>query len=287
MSIVSIVNMKGGVGKTTTSIALADYLGVKANKRVCLIDLDAQANSSFAVLGEDRFESILRSKKTIDRFFLNNGEAFAAEELEDFIHSQVSRLTEQPQISLIASSPRLRIAERLLIQKLAKFNLFDRELERRVATTLQKGLRALVDRGVFVVVDCPPGISAFSEAALKVSSLVVAPVNPDYLSYLGLDLLGRVIVPSLGIRRPPLYALRAKVRANVNQPRLKEFENPSFQEEAAFSLLNATIPFSAQLGRVVDQGDVVQSYAQKYGDSEEAVDRFGSEILAKLEAENG
>lgn len=285
--IISIVNMKGGVGKTTTSIALADFIGTKLRAKVCLVDLDAQANSSFAMLGEDRFEALIKDKRTVDRFFLNKGEAFAVDDLADFITPQVTRLTEQPEISLIASSPRLRVAERQLIQKLARLRVFDRELEHRVARALQKGLTDLVDAGSFVVVDCPPGVSAFSEAALKISDLVIAPVNPDYLSYLGLDLLGRVIMPSLGKKRPPLAAVRTKIRANVSQPRLKDFEDSVFQSEAQFTLLKTLIPLSARLGRIVDEGDVVQGYANKYDGVEVTVDGFGREVLETLGVSNG
>lgn len=284
--VISIVNMKGGVGKTTLSIALTDYIASVLQKKVCLVDLDAQSNASFAMAGEDNFEEIVASKRTIDHFFINHGQIFQGDPLEDYVIPEASNLTDGGQnISLVASSPRLRLVERQILIKLARANFFDQELEGRAAAALRAGFKDLTSRGTYVVVDSAPGISGFAFAALKASDLVIAPVNPDYLSAIGLELLGREILSRLKPElRPPLLACRTKVQATVNYPRYAYFEKPEFQDKAGFVLMGTDVPLKADLGRIVDRGDVFQSLARKYESGLPHVVAFGTEVMSRLEA---
>jgi cellulose biosynthesis protein BcsQ len=282
--VISIVNMKGGVGKTTLSIALVDYIGAVCGKPVCLVDLDAQSNASYAMCGEERYEHTITKRLTIDHFFLSHGRMFGGEQLDEYIQPQISRLEEQPPISLIASSPRLRLVERQILLKLARTNFFDEELEGRAGQALRDGFKEITSSGTYVVADSAPGISGFSVAALRASDLVVAPVNPDYLSAIGLDLLGREIFPKLGVKLlPKLLAVRTKVRSGVLQPRLERFSDEEFQQTVGFSLMNTIIPLQADLGRIVDEGDIVQSLRDKYGVGLECVVKFGAEVMKALE----
>lgn len=282
--VISVVNMKGGVGKTTLSVALADYIGAIWQKPVCLVDLDAQSNASFAMCGEERYAGLIAQRRTIDHFFLRNGHAFGTgEPLSDFITGQVTRLEEVPNISLVASSPRLRMVERQLLVKLARQNLFDQELEGRVGSALREGFRDITSNGTYVIVDSAPGISGFSVAALKASDLVIAPVNPDYLSRIGLDLLGREILPP--IRRhgkPKLVAVLTKLRTGVTYPRRADFEQEAFQGAAGFSLMDCIVPMNADLGRIVEEGDIIQSVSSKYDTGLNSMMQFGSEVRKLL-----
>lgn len=283
--VISVVNMKGGVGKTTLSVALADYIGAIWRKPVCLVDLDAQSNASFAMCGEERYAGLISQRRTIDHFFLRNGRVMGSgEPLSDFITGQVSRLEEMPKISLVAASPRLRMVERQLLIKLARQNLFDQELEGRVGSALREGFKEITSKGAFVIVDSAPGISGFSVAALKASDLVIAPVNPDYLSRIGLDLLGREILPPIRRQgRPKLVAALTKLRAGVNYPRKSDFEDKEFQNAADFSLMNCVVPLNADLGRMVEEGDIIQSVGRKYGSGLGSMMEFGAEVRTILE----
>ena len=55
-TVISFANQKGGVGKTTFSCQLAYYLRLKKRKKVLLIDMDAQGNSTGTLLGDDAFD---------------------------------------------------------------------------------------------------------------------------------------------------------------------------------------------------------------------------------------
>lgn len=283
--VISIVNMKGGVGKTTLSVALADYIGAIWRKPVCLVDLDAQSNASFAMCGEERYANLIRERRTIDHFFLSNGKVLGSgEPLSEFITGQVSRLEELPRISLVASSPRLRMVERQLLVKLARQNLFDQELEGRVGSALREGFREITSSGSFVIVDSAPGISGFSVAALKASDLVIAPINPDYLSRIGLELLGREILPDIRREgRPKLVAILTKLRTGVTYPRRSDFEDEAFQKAVGFSMMDTIIPMNADLGRMVEEGDIIQTVSSKYDTGLDAMMQFGAEVRKLLE----
>jgi cellulose biosynthesis protein BcsQ len=67
--IVSTINLKGGVGKTATSVALAERLPCEYGKKVLLIDLDPQTNATIMLIGEDRWVEWNRQDHSLARLF--------------------------------------------------------------------------------------------------------------------------------------------------------------------------------------------------------------------------
>lgn len=67
--VVSIINLKGGVGKSTLAMLLGEYLAFQFHKRVLLIDMDAQANLSYLMVPLQRIESQRTNHRTIYDFF--------------------------------------------------------------------------------------------------------------------------------------------------------------------------------------------------------------------------
>jgi len=65
---VSVVNMKGGVGKSTTVASLAEVLASEG-MRVLVIDLDPQSNVSMMLAGQDKWIELRQSNRTIDDYF--------------------------------------------------------------------------------------------------------------------------------------------------------------------------------------------------------------------------
>ena len=65
----STINLKGGVGKTTTAVAMAEFMSAEMYKRVLVIDLDPQTNATVMLIGENKWRELNDNEYTIARLF--------------------------------------------------------------------------------------------------------------------------------------------------------------------------------------------------------------------------
>ena len=63
--VISVINLKGGVGKTTTTVGLAQILSVEFNKKILVVDLDAQTNATTMLIGEEKWMEVNKQKQMI------------------------------------------------------------------------------------------------------------------------------------------------------------------------------------------------------------------------------
>ena len=164
--IISLVNQKGGVGKTTTSINLAASLGV-LGKKVLLVDLDPQGNSTTGV--------------GIDNDGLNKS---VYEALIDTITPQEAiRHTKFKNLDLMPSTITLAGLEIEFIDKSKEDPNFVRNVQlKRVLTQVQ-------DNYDYILIDCPPSMSTLTLNALTASASVIIPVQCEYFALEGIMLL--------------------------------------------------------------------------------------------------
>lgn len=162
MAVISILNQKGGVGKTTTAVNLGAYLA-KAGKSVLLVDLDPQGNAT--------------SGLGIDKQSLN-------ETLYDalFNHQTAPSILQETGISglqILPSNNNLAGAEVQLVSSL------QRELQ----------LRQMLEQfnHDIILIDCPPSLGLLTINALSASDFVVIPVQTEYYALEGLGQLLSVI----------------------------------------------------------------------------------------------
>ena len=233
--VISVVNMKGGVGKTTLSVSLAEALAVMARKKVLVVDLDAQASCTFALAGADGFSEILANDRhthrlfrafygsledaprppdqedstegrEIARSFLAWGgkrKALAKDErpihARDLVHKDASFVDAAKRLHLIGSIPELQLVERDILYRLGRMTQNQQSAEAMIADHFKARLDELAPAYDVILVDCPPGISALTEAAVRASRSVLAPVTPEYLSYLGLEAFVTRVVRKLAV----------------------------------------------------------------------------------------
>lgn len=157
MKFISVVNQKGGTGKTTTVVSLGAALAQKG-KKVLLIDLDPQGNLSYS-LGVNEF------KHTIGDIMM--GDATVKESIIKI---------ENENIDIIPSSIDLANIEISIAQ------IEERELQ------LKKTLKGL-SRYDYVLIDCPPSFSLLAVNSLTLSNEVIIPMQMTALSLQGLDLI--------------------------------------------------------------------------------------------------
>jgi chromosome partitioning protein len=187
---VCVGNRQGGVGKSTITMMLAHALAVLAKKRVLVIDLDTQCNSSFAMVGNARLRRALEEKSTLSDYMggVLRGRVvrpanFIIENVGD-----VSAGKAATNIDLLPSSVDLdediqdAIAETHLANVFNSMNLYVRRL-----------LEAVDERYHFILMDCPPGLSPLVNAAVGLGDRVIVPFRPDFISQYALDRMAQKV----------------------------------------------------------------------------------------------
>nr|VFK16411.1 MAG: chromosome partitioning protein [Candidatus Kentron sp. LFY] len=195
MHIVSVINYKGGVGKTTMTANLAAELA-RRGRSVLLIDLDPQASLTFSFIEPEQWEKEFAEVRTIKRWFEATAES-ANFDLASLIfqppavNSEVS--SNGGRIDLIPSHLGLINVDLELATELGGANMTQTKKKYiRVHRRLASGLDAInPEKYELVLIDCPPNFNIVTKTAIVASSHILIPAKPDYLSTLGIDYLIR------------------------------------------------------------------------------------------------
>jgi len=288
--IISVCNMKGGVGKTTVVVGLAETLaagGGGKRLKVLVIDLDAQAHASYCIAGDDLLFRLFKEHQSIDFFFESTVIDERRKRLDDFARRQASDMTaagDLISLALVPASERLRYIERSIIHTLTSTGVSFEEIEKRVRELVATEVELL--RKVFdvIIFDCPPGISIFTEAALWASDVVIAPVVMDKFSVLGLTTFCKRVLAAPRRRAAILpYVLANRVQTTRVASRvLASLQAESDAADAGFKLLATRIPQSAALVAAMDGEGAAPTYAQKYGNASEHLQALAREVMEIL-----
>lgn len=172
--VLSSLNLKGGVGKTTIAVNYAAYCGRKGRKTL-LCDLDPQANASFGILGVDGWEDHIKAKGTVADLLGVRTHKDAEGKAKAF--DECVSKDAWPNVDLIPSHLDLFTVDLDLASKPA------REFK------LRKSLDGVIENYDVVICDCPPNLTLPTQNALAISTNFVIPVSLDFLSVLGIGLL--------------------------------------------------------------------------------------------------
>lgn len=158
MKIIAVANQKGGIGKTTTALALATGLA-KKGKRTLLVDLDPQANAT------DTYRAEIDGVGTAYDLLVN-GDADCIQ------HTELG--------DIVAGDPNLKDASKLLDGVSAAYKL-------------RKGLASIVPNYDFIVLDTPPALSVLLTNALTAADTLIIPLTSDRYGLHGLVQLNDTI----------------------------------------------------------------------------------------------
>ena len=249
--IISVVNQKGGVGKTTTAVNLAAGVGLQG-KKVLLIDADPQGNTTSGY-GISKKEGI----KTSYELLIGTAKA-----QETVVH------TEFKNVDIIPASIDLAAAEVDLI-----------EIENR-QTQLKVAISPLREEYDYIFIDCPPSLGLITINALNASDTVLVPIQCEYFALEGLSQLmasvrqvKRLYNPTLEIEGIVLTMYDG--RLNLTQQVVGEIK-----KYFANKLYKTPIPRAVRLSEAPSYGCPIQYY-DKRSKGADAYNDLAKEFLKK------
>jgi len=263
--ITSLINLKGGVGKTTLTLALAHFLALEHQKRVLVIDLDPQTNATVCLIPETEWKERDETGRTLYQLFADQVKGVRRFDADAAIVRNVSNISGGVQgLDLLPSSLQL-----IKIQdKLTQLTDFD-SYQRGPIFALRDALADFLPYYDHVLIDCPPSIGIVTLNGLAISDSYLIPVVPDILSVLGIPpILDRVEHFGRCIRRPirALGIVISKMRAqtilhNEMLHRLRD----DFQDRRFPLVFDAIVPESTRIAEAANVMAPIHTLRQKYG----------------------
>lgn len=273
--VISIINMKGGVGKTTLSIGIADYLS-EIGKRVLLIDADPQFNATQAMIDfykNDDYESeenfynteVLPKEKTIYRLFKPQ---------IDMMHSYNTPVANELIINLKNGLDILcGDLNLVLVNKVS-----DHTFVRRIRNFIDDNL--LREEYEYIIIDCPPTLTIYTDSALMASDYYLIPNRIDRYSIVGIDSLQKAVNNLIREERINLKCIGlvyTMVTTSVKQDKLRiNFENKKAVNDIDIFSSKTSVVNNIQYG-------VAGSIPTKYQASREDIEAISIELLERLE----
>ena len=287
--VISFINLKGGVAKTTTSVAVAEILAKEFRKHVLFIDLDPQTNATINLIKEEEWQKRDNDGRTLVQLFRDNlrpddPPRFDIEQSiirgASTIDGGISRL------DLLPSS--IQFIE---VQEKLPFIAMQGNYNNNPQDILRRALHPVLDRYDFVIIDCPPSLGIVTKNGLKISSHYVIPTIPDIVSTWGIfQIVSNIAAFSENINRSikPLGIVATKVQGNdlhtrvmreLREGRLFEGKQTDLKQPPLFQ---HHIMQSVDTGRGADSDANLNTFRKKYGTNNyESVLGLTKEIFEK------
>jgi chromosome partitioning protein len=247
--IISVVNQKGGVGKTTTAVNLAAALA-EAGKFVLLVDLDPQGNATSGLgLKNDQLDKGL----------------YHAIMGQESIHN-VAFNTHHAGLRVVPATPDLAGANVELVQ------VEGREMK------LSDILAEVSHAYDFVLIDCPPSLGILTVNGLVAADQILIPVQAEYYALEGLGQLLKTIELVRDNIKPNLSVLGAVLTMYDSRNRLSEEVFQELYKYFPNNIFRSVIPRTVRLAEAPSFGKSIFHY-EPSGKAAKAYDRLSKEIL--------
>lgn len=250
--IIAIINQKGGVGKTTTTLSLGAYLA-KAGKQVLIIDFDPQGNASSG-LGQDK-----QRLETTAYDILFDSKLTAAALQETNIQN----------LYILPSNENLAAAE------------IDLAGEQKREFKLGNALKNLTYD--FILIDCPPALGLLTINALTAADSLLIPVQAEYYALEGLSQLLSVVQRVRSGLNPQLELLGVVVTMYDSRTALAEQVHNEIKKHFSDKVFKTVIPRNVRLAEAPSYGKTILEH-DKWSKGARAYKQLTKEVLSRAKA---
>jgi chromosome partitioning protein len=274
---IAVMNTKGGVGKSTMVLALAETLAAYHGKKVLVIDSDAQATVSAMLMTVSDLHKIQNDGLTLVDYLVSRVLQGEDSAWPRFVVRNVSDVDDARTVFLIPSDMQL--------------TLFEREVSNEsLHTTLRHAISELLAevRNVFdvILIDCPPGLSVLTESWLREADFHVSPTKADYVSVCGLEVFRRfkALNPEMGFAENMGVIINMKDTSSASE----EDYHVWLKENGDNRCFEQVVPRAIALQDAARFQTLDRSYFAKYpGQTGEALRALSLEVLGRLAANEG
>ncbi len=269
---IAVMNTKGGVGKSTLVMALAETLSAYHGKTVLVVDSDAQASVSSMLMTVANLHNLQNNGLTIVDFLVGRVLQDTTAEWPRFVVRNVSDVDDSRSVFLVPSDMQLTLFEREVSKE---------SLHSRLRSTIGGFLSEARNVFDYVLIDCPPGLSVLTESWLREADYHISPTKADYISICGLEVFRRFksLNPEMG------FATNLGVIINMKDPNApaEEEYHTWLRENAENRCFNEVIPRVNSLQEAARFQAGQRSYFAKYpGQVGDAVRALTGELLDRL-----
>jgi chromosome partitioning protein len=261
---VSLINFKGGVGKTTLAFQFGCWLASQRDTRVLLCDVDHQSSLSITCLGGTDWDAAVRGKTTIDKIFRHMTEEASPLPGREIIHhpgGDLGRL--YPRLDVVPSALSLDETEIDLTGSM-RGNAVESEWHKRtlICDWLEKN--RIDDDYDYVLFDCPPATKIVTQNALATSHGYIVPAIPDAVSIRGTPHLTNQILSKIESQFATLsefLTTKGKHIASTFVPRRRLVGIVIFRIKPAGSYsgwTNDATEHYTNLQRIYNHGEIIQ-----------------------------
>lgn len=275
--VISIINMKGGVGKTTLSLGISDYLA-EIGKKILLIDADPQFNATQAMLDyyknencedEENFytKNVLSKGKTIYKLFKPQTDMMqayntpTAEELVIQVTDNLDMLCGDLNLVLVN-----KVSDHTFVRRICNF-IDDNKIREKYD---------------YIIIDCPPTLTIYTDSALMASDYYLIPNRIDRYSIVGIDSLQKAVKNLIREERISLKCIGlvyTMVTDAIKQEKLRvDFENKKALNEIDIFSAKTSVVNNIQYG-------VAGTIPTKYKNSKNDIEAISLELLERLNGE--
>ncbi|MEZ5775619.1 MAG: ParA family protein [Hyphomicrobiaceae bacterium] len=260
---IAVMNTKGGVGKSTIVMALAETLSVFHGKNVLVIDSDSQTSMSTMLMHVSRWETIERQHRTLVDYLVASVIDGEKVDWRNYVATGVSDVDDAQSVYLIPSHMELSLFERQV-----SADKREDALKTVIAKLLEEAKRVFD----VILIDCPPGLSVLTEIWLRTADHFIPPTKPDYLSVRGLSTLNTFRQRY----QPETFANLLGVLVNLKDGRIGSEEewHRRLAADPANRVFKTPIPRRAYIQRAADFEPEKRTYVAKYpGDAGQSIKR--------------